>query len=1168
MTNAGGDSVTRQRGGVRKTVGGVLAILGYLAFLAAVGQGQNISTVAGGGPPNGVSATSVPIGLPWGVVQDSSGNTYVTDRVSSRVFKFDSSSSHLLTIVAGNGINNFAGDGGAATSASLSNPQGIALDGKGGLYIADTGNNVIRVVNVGASAITLHASTGASITINPGNIATVAGTGAPCSAAPCGDGGLAAGSTSTAELTGPSGVAVDGNGNIFIADTGDSVIREVVAATGKIQAAVGVYAACTTAPCGDGSPAASAHLNAPAGVFVDAADNLYIADTGDQAIRVANFSGTATPFFGVPIASGNIGTVAGTLLTACSVQPGCGDGSSAITALLDNPSGAYVSSGTLWIADSSNQAVRSVSSSGTILLVAGDYSGCATTPCGDGGSPTSAQLSSPASVFVAGSNVFIADLRDDAIREVTSGKISTFAGIQDNESLYGDGGPATPKAEIQKPGGVSTDSAGNLYIADSGNSVIRKVDAKGNISTVVGNGVPCIVSPSPTCGDGGAAAKAQLFAPSDVFVSGSAIYVADSADNVIRVANTGASTITVAGVSIGAGNIATIAGDGKHFKSGYMDGAVASSLLNNPFGVFVDSKGTIYVADSGNSAVRAINPGTSSITVAGVSINGGSIATIAGTGKAGFSGDNGPATKAQLNNPASVFVDSSGKIYVSDGGVPGAPGNNRVRTVSTSGTITTVAGDGTSCSTFPCGDGGPATKAQMSNVWGVFVDTAGDIFISDGGDSLIREVTTDGNITTVAGDGLFGFSGDGGKATSAALAKPAGLWGDASGNLLIADFGEWRVREVAGIVKGATSTTLTSSANPAGLNQSITFTATVTSSSALKPTGTVTFMDGATALGSPVTLNGSGAATLTISTLKAGTHSITAVYSGDSNFAGSTSSPLNEVVQSLTATTTTLTLSSAGVTVGASVTFTAKVAHASGAATPTGTVTFNNGGTKLGSGTLSSGTATFTTSSLAAGSYSVTADYSGDSNYAASTSTAAPLNVEDFKIAANPTTVTVSAPGQNGTTTLTITPEFNFNPATLSYSCSGLPSGANCAFSVASATTETVTISTTAASAKLEHPFGKRADIFYALLLPGLLGIVAMPLGSRKRMARNSRLLILLAILAMAVLWMPACGGGSGGGGGGGNGGTPTGSSTVTITATTGGASPLSHTTQITLTVQ
>jgi hypothetical protein len=203
-----------------------------------------------------------------------------------------------------------------------------------------------------------------------------------------------------------------------------------------------------------------------------------------------------------------------------------------------------------------------------------------------------------------------------------------------------------------------------------------------------------------------------------------------------------------------------------------------------------------------------------------------------------------------------------------------------------------------------------------------------------------------------------------------------------------------------------------------------------------------------------------------------------------------------------------------------------------------------------------------TSSTLVAGSYSITATYGGDANFSGSTSSATPYSVQDFKIAANPTTVTVSAPGQSGTTTLTITPLAGFSQ-TLGYSCAGLPSEATCTFTAASATTETLTIQTMAPSARLDNvPLGRSSGLFYALLLPGFLGLVVSA-GNRKRTVRGLRLLGLIAVLAVATLWMPACGGGSSSSAQT-NPGTPTGSTSVTITAAAG---TLKHSVQITLAV-
>jgi subtilase family serine protease len=270
-------------------------------------------------------------------------------------------------------------------------------------------------------------------------------------------------------------------------------------------------------------------------------------------------------------------------------------------------------------------------------------------------------------------------------------------------------------------------------------------------------------------------------------------------------------------------------------------------------------------------------------------------------------------------------------------------------------------------------------------------------------------------------------------------------------------------------------------------------------------------------------------------------------------------------------TTTTLAITpSSTVNFKTSVTLTATVKPAPTVTNPAQTVTFSDATLgKLGTGTLNpSGIATFTSSTLAAASYVIVAAYGGDASFAGSSSPIPPspnLNVQDFKIAASPNPVTVTTPGQSGTTTLTITPQGGFNQ-TLTYSCtSGLPSEATCTFAAVSATSETLTIATMAPSARLDKtPFGRGRGIFYALLLPGFLGLMVSA-GNRKRRLRGVRLLGLIAVLALSTLWMPACGGGSSAVS---NPGTPAGTSSVVVTATTGGTSALSHPVTVMFTVQ
>ncbi len=318
-----------------------------------------------------------------------------------------------ISTVAGKEISAFGGDGGPATSASLSSPLKVAVDSSGNLFIADSSSHVIRKVDTS------------------GNISTVAGTTAPTFG---GDGGPA----TSAHLNFPSDVAVDFSGNLFIADRNNHRVRKVDT-SGNISTVAGTG---NSGFSGDGGPATSAQLQAPRGIVADSSGNLFIADSGNSRIRKVD-------------TSGNVSTVAGT---------GTSD-----------PRGVAVdSSGNLFIADSGNSRIRKVDTSGNVSTVAGTATGGFS---GDGGPATNAQLGGPWGVVVDSSgNLFIADTFNERIRKVdTSGNISTVAGTGTHE-YGGDGGPAT-SAQLSFPSGVAVDSSGNLFIADSSNHRIRKVEA-------------------------------------------------------------------------------------------------------------------------------------------------------------------------------------------------------------------------------------------------------------------------------------------------------------------------------------------------------------------------------------------------------------------------------------------------------------------------------------------------------------------------------------------------------------------------------------------------------------------------------------------------------------------------------------------------------------------
>lgn len=424
-----------------------------------------------------------------------------------------------------------------------------------------------------------------------------------------------------------------------------------------------------------------------------------------------------------------------------------GDNGPAVSAQLHNPSGiALDATGNLYIASFYDNVVREVSG-GVITTVAGTgtagYSG-------DNGPALAAQLNSPFGVTVdSAGNLYIADYGNSCIRKISGGVITTVAG-NGSAGFSGDNGPAT-SAQLNSPHSIIVDVAGNLYISDSGNNRVRKASG-GIIGTVAGNGA------AGYGGDNGPATGAQLNQPCGLVLDASGnLFVADYYNNRIREISNGVMT--------------TVAGIGTQGFSGD-NGLATRAQLNDPFVLGIDSAGNLYLADYGNNRIRKISAGI--------------IMTVAGNGAGGFSGDGGSAVSAELHSPASVAVDSSGNVYTADSL------NNRVRVIS-SGVINTVAGVGVSG--FG-GDAGPAASAQLSQPFGVALDTAGNLYIADFGNARVRKISG-GTITTVAGNGTAGFSGDSGHAVGAELNGPSGVAVDTAGNLYIADSANNRIRKVA-----------------------------------------------------------------------------------------------------------------------------------------------------------------------------------------------------------------------------------------------------------------------------------------------------------------------------------------------------------------------------------
>jgi uncharacterized repeat protein (TIGR01451 family) len=531
-----------------------------------------------------------------------------------------------------------------------------------------------------------------------------------------GDGGPA----TIAQLYYPTGVALDAAGNLYIADSNNHRIRQVSPA-GIINTVAG---SGSSGYSGDGGAATAASLYYPYGVTVDASGNLYIADSDNYRIRMVSASGTIT-------------TVAGNGTCCFS-----GDGGAATKAQLDSPSGVAVdAAGDLYIADRYNGRIRKVSASGTITTIAGNGSyGYA----GDGAAASTAVFRYPEGVAVdASGNVYIADSGNARIRQITAaGAIATLAG-----GGVGDGGLGV-FGLLNQPSGVARDNAGNTYVADTNNSRVRKVAANGTITTVAGTAAP------GSAGDGGAAVSAQLNAPQGLALDAAGnLYIADTNNYRVRKVDS-------------SGNITTVAGNGKCCGRTGDGGAATNAEIGTPYGLAVDASGNLYISDIYDSVVRQVTAS-------------GTITTVAGNGTYGYSGDGGPAINAEMRDPWGVAVDASGNLYIAD------RYNLRIRMVSAGGNITTVAGNGNCCYG---GDGGAATKAELYDPTGVAVDAAGNLYIADIYNNRVRKVDASGTITTMAGNGGYGYAGDGGLATGATFRYPNAVAVDAAGNVAVADW--------------------------------------------------------------------------------------------------------------------------------------------------------------------------------------------------------------------------------------------------------------------------------------------------------------------------------------------------------------------------------------------
>jgi uncharacterized protein (TIGR03437 family) len=714
---------------------------GFLVVATASAQGV-VTTFAGTDfvfPRFPVRATDAPLSWILAIVPDGQGNLFLADdnnHIAARL-----TPDGTVSVYAGNGWLQASGDGGPARDASMVRANGLAVDPSGNLYIADYLDGRIRRVDANGiittfagngthgrlldniPATTASMSPASLVRDNAGNfyfyelgaykirriapdgtISTVVGTG---TAGYSGDNGPAI-SARIRMSNEPFGnmLATDASGNLYIADSGNHVVRKVDS-TGKITTVIG---GGTPGYSADGTPVLQANLNYPTSLAFDPMGNLYIGEGLNYIVRRLSTTGALT-------------TVAGN-----RQQGYFGDGGPATSARIGRVTTLYSDGSSIYLADADSGKLRRITLDGIINVIAGNGN---FSFGGDSGPAVDANLGEPTGVAIGSDGrVYIADAFNNRIRVIDrNGVITTFAG--DGEAAYrGDNGPAN-QASLADPEGVAVDRNNNVYIADSGNGVVRRVTPEGIITTFAGS-----ANPGPGTGDGGPATKAALQYPIYVLPDDTGnVYIADADDSRIRKV-------------VPDGTISTIAGNGNSADAGDGGPATSASFLT-PFGLAFDAARNLYVSDYDANRIRRIAAD-------------GTIQAFAGNGKAGFGGDGGPKENATFNNPAGLAFDSAGALYIADSS------NSYIRRIAPDGTVTIAAGYTGSHGGGLCCDGALAVLAIFSITQDVKFDAGGAMYIIDLLNNRLREVITVAPAFTVDRTSLR-FSANAGSAPPSAI---------------------------------------------------------------------------------------------------------------------------------------------------------------------------------------------------------------------------------------------------------------------------------------------------------------------------------------------------------------------------------------------------------------
>lgn len=642
---------------------------------------------------------------PTGVAADGSGNFYVADYRNHTIRKIEVGG--VVTTLAGAAGQAGTGDG-PGSAARFTQPAGVATDRAGNLYVADFGNHTIRKITGAGVVSTLAGS--------PGLSGSIDGVG------------------SEARFDRPTAVAVDREGNVFVADQNNHIVRKISAA-GAVTTFAGLADASGTA---DGA-SSTARFNQPTGIAVDGAGTVYVVEFSNHTLRRITADGTVTTLAGRAGVSGAVdgegnvarfngptGVVAddagnvfvaeyssstirrvsadGTVTTVAGAAGSTGDSDGVgRAARFNNPYGLAVDgSGGLVVADWSNNKIRRITSGGTVTTLAGALESSQSTD----GAGTLARFNLVAGVAVDGAgNAYVADRGSHTIRKITAGGVvTTLAGAAGASGATDGVGGA---ARFNRPGGVAVDTAGNVYVADTGNSIVRKITAGGVVTTLAGRA-------GARGDDNGAAGTARFSEPNAVAVDGAGnVYVADSFAHTIR-------RISAAGVVTKLAGIA--------YQSGGND--TATARFYNPRGVAVDAAGNVYVADTGNHSVRKITPSGRVTTLAGRS-----------TGRFGptnvvggylyfpyFGSVDGTGQAARFYDPTGIAVDAAGNVYVSE------QSNHTIRKITPGGAVTTLAGAVGSSGWIE----GNGSAVRFDGPTGLAVDAAGNLYVADTGNFAVR----------------------------------------------------------------------------------------------------------------------------------------------------------------------------------------------------------------------------------------------------------------------------------------------------------------------------------------------------------------------------------------------------------------------------------------------